>query len=111
MAYDKDKKMMMGKGGNPHMMSGYGSHMMKGTGGDAAKKYGDIPADPMTMNNQGVIKTSGRRGQSLCVPVGKDTSDYAGKPSMEVPHEMKMGGGMRDLSHSVKGAKSGKDYF
>ena len=53
--------------------------------------------------NQGNINKSAARGQTLRTPIGKDSSDYSGPKSKEVPASMKMGGGMNNLSHSIPG--------
>lgn len=48
--------------------------------------------------NQGKTSKSMARGQTLETPIGKDSSDYAGKASDEVLSKLKMGGGIDDYS-------------
>jgi hypothetical protein len=52
--------------------------------------------------NQGTTTKSLGRGQSLQTPIGKDSSDYSGKAADEVPAKLKMGGGVDDLSRTLK---------
>lgn len=40
--------------------------------------------------NQGTYRETGKRGLVIETPVGKDSSDYAGKPSEEVTSRMRM---------------------
>lgn len=49
----------------------------------------------------GNIKTKAGRGQTLVTPVGKDSSDYSGGRTKEIPKQMKMGGGMNNLSDTL----------
>jgi hypothetical protein len=48
--------------------------------------------------NQGKVSKSLARGQTLVTPIGKDSSDYSGPISKEVPAKMKLGGGIHDYS-------------
>lgn len=48
--------------------------------------------------NQGNSVRQLARGQTLKTPIGKDSSDYAGKASEEVTSKMKLGGGIHDYS-------------
>lgn len=52
--------------------------------------------------NQGHVDKSAARGQTIRTPVGKDSSDWSGKPADEIPAKLKMGGGMDNLSHTLK---------
>ena len=52
-------------------------------------------------NNEGKVDKSAARGQTIRTPVGKDSSDWSGKPADEIPAKLKMGGGMNNLSHSI----------
>lgn len=49
----------------------------------------------------GVIKKSVGNGQTLVTPVGKDSSDWSGGKSKEIPNKMKMGGGLHNLSDTL----------
>lgn len=51
--------------------------------------------------NQGKVTSSAARGQTIQTPIGKDSSDWSGKQSDEVPAKMKMGGGMNNLTHTL----------
>lgn len=55
--------------------------------------------------NQGKKDTSAARGQTLRTPIGKDSSDFSGPAKKEVTAQMKMGGGMSNLSHTLKDVK------
>jgi hypothetical protein len=44
--------------------------------------------------NQGKVDSSAARGQTIRTPVGKDSSDWSGKASDEIPAKMKMRGGI-----------------
>lgn len=55
--------------------------------------------------NQGVFTKDLARGQKLQTPVGKDSSDWGGKASDEIPSKMKMGGGMNNLSDTLPSDK------
>ena len=55
--------------------------------------------------NQGKKDTSAARGQTLRTPIGKDSSDYSGPARKEVTSQMKMGGSMSNLSHSLPSDK------
>jgi hypothetical protein len=52
--------------------------------------------------NQGKVEKSAARGQTIRTPVGKDSSDWSGKATDEIPAKLKMGGGMDNLSHTLK---------
>lgn len=51
--------------------------------------------------NQGKVTSEAARGQKIVTPIGKDSSDWSGKQTDEVPAKMKMGGGMSNLSHTL----------
>lgn len=49
----------------------------------------------------GTFTTKADRGQKLVTPVGKDSSDWSGGKTKEIPGKMKMGGGMNNLSDTI----------
>lgn len=56
----------------------------------------------MVKTNEGKVEKSIGRGQTIRTPVGKDDSDWAGRASDEIPAKIKLGGGMDNLSHTLK---------